>query len=92
MDDLPSVTLQCKTCGADIATTDYPPWRWVHADDEVVIKGSKVLSVGKYDHVAVPDVIDVEEHVSHEIATVSNQPDNQRKDRWSAAWLPRRKT
>lgn len=38
----------------------YKPWGWVHQDDEVVLKGTSIVSTGKYDHEPEPDVIDVD--------------------------------
>jgi len=53
------VVLRCKHCQKDVARTSYPPYKWVHMDDEVIVSSGGLKITKNWDHEAEPDVIDV---------------------------------
>ncbi len=54
------VLIPCRGCDTKLARQQYPPFDWVHADDEVVLIAGHVATTTKYEHKPDPDVIDVE--------------------------------
>lgn len=54
------VLVPCKNCDVMLARQQYPPFRWVHADDEVILAGGQVVTTTKYAHEPDPNVIDAE--------------------------------
>jgi hypothetical protein len=54
------VLVPCLHCDTMLARQQYPPYSWVHADDEVVLVAGHVATTTKYTHEPEPDVIDVE--------------------------------
>lgn len=60
VDEATPVSVPCRHCPVMLQRQQYKPWGWVHQDDEVVLKGTSIVSTGKYDHEPEPDVIDVD--------------------------------
>ena len=61
-----TVTVKCKVCRGDCTRDKFSsnPATWVHTDEAYVIKDGGVRMEGTTDHVAVPDIIDVECHAA----------------------------
>lgn len=49
--------LGCSVCKQPVQKA-VDSGKWVHSDDEIVIRGNKVVSHGKYDHEANPGFIE----------------------------------
>lgn len=43
------VTVPC-VCGVSLVRAAYPPHRWVHDGDEVIVQGGVVIQASAYDH------------------------------------------
>lgn len=52
------VSVPC-VCGTSLTRALYPPYDWVHEGDEVIIRGGVVIQGSAFDHLPVPDVIDL---------------------------------